>query len=189
MNKKIVCLALALMMICSASFAFATGSRTTSDLTSGTGVLGATDSNVLVEPVDLTPGAQALRDAIAAAVAGAPAAKFFTEDVQAKIAALLPAGFDLTTLEMLELVSVTISNYEEGAENIPWLFKFATAYPDGANVVAMFGVIDGATTTWFPLKAEVAGGEVKIAFTPEALIAGQGKDVVLAILSEKAVAK
>ena len=174
MYKKMVSFALVLVMLCMASLALATGpSRTTDDLTYVT-----TESGTEAVP-ERTPEAQAQLDAIAAFVAsGKPVYEYFV-GLKSAIAALLPGNYDLSKLEMNELISFDLT----GAPNMD--FTFATKYAPGTKVVGMMGIVQAdGSVKWIALKATVLGnGAVKVQFPKAALAEAQGKQVMLAILS------
>lgn len=182
MNKKLICIVLSLVMASVGSMAFAASSKTTNDLTSA--VLGANDSTLAVEYVALSADATAQLAEITAFVAGnAPVINYFGDAVAAEVAALLPVGFDATTLVMNELISARVSQYVPGTEDVPVFFTFATAYADGAVIVVLVGIKDGNSVTWVPLRAEVTGGLVKIFFTQSVLALINDREVMLAVLS------
>ena len=179
MYKKMVSFALVLVMLCMASLALATGpSITTDDLTYVEYETddGTTESEAVPAR---TAEAQAQLDAIAAFVAsGKPVYEYFV-GLKSAIAALLPGNYDLSKLEMNELISFDLT----GAPNMD--FTFATKYAPGTKVVGMMGIVQAdGSVKWIALKATVLGnGAVKVQFPKAALEAAQGKQVMLAILS------
>lgn len=187
MNKKFICLVLSLMLLCTASLAFAAPSKTTNDLTqNSTGsVLGAQDS-FFVEPIPLTKDAGAALAAIAAFVADGnkPVIDYFGDVVKAQILALLPTDFDATKLVMNELISARVMNYDPVMGDVPVYFTFATAYKEGTTLVVLVGVQNGDSVTWVPLRAVVENGLVKIYFTQQVLSSVNGREIMIAVLSE-----
>jgi len=184
MNKKLICLVLAMVMLCAAPMAFANSpqspdAKTTVKSSGGSGSGTLTDT-LAVTLVPLSASAEA----VLAAIGGFPnAIDYFDAAVQSAIAALLPAGFDLNSLVMNEFQSLAISGFQTGSGDYGVSFTFATAYPNGAILVALVGIESGSGVVWTPLKAEVFNGVVTVYFTQQVLAALSGRTAMLAILS------
>ncbi len=187
MNKKLVGLVLALVMLTVTSLAFASPSKTTTDLGRATGGTTTTGGTLPLNVTVLTTGlaAQAASDELAAIAGftqqGAPLIEYFDPAVQAAIGALLPQGFDAKGLGMNELLPISVTGTVTGGAILS--FEFATQYQEGQTLVAMVGVRSGGTVTWYPLPAEVVGGVVRVHFTQEVLEKMQTGTAMLAILS------
>ena len=182
MSKKIFCLALAMMMlVCSTAFA-AVPSKTASDVTSkyvGDTSAYAEDFVIAVAEADET--AQSVLDKIAAFVNDYAVAvvKFFGEDVEEAIAALLPEGVDAADLELAELFPVNIANYDATYGDVQVAFTTLTAEN---TAVAVLGAVDGEDVVWTALETAVEDGDVVVTFTAEALETVTG-EAVLAFLN------
>lgn len=195
MNKKLVCLALALLLtLGTTSLAFATvPSKTTSDLVKPVGVVSATGEPLPVA-VSVPPpeAAQAATETLASIAAfvqqGGSLVKFFDQTVQDAITSLLPVGINAESLTMNEFLPIKIADYDAAYGDITVSFEFATEYVDGQPIVAMVGIKEGETVTWYAQKAEVVEGVVRIYFTQDVLEKMQTGDVMLAILSGEAPA-
>lgn len=169
MYKKLLSLALALVMLGMASMAMAAPSITTGGLTTS-------DSDVIVTD-NYDDNYQNQLAAINNAVqSGTNLADFFGRSA---IANVLP-GVNLDTLVLNEFISVSLEGVGSGNKD----FKFATPFKNNAKIVVVVGIVgaDGSIT-WIPLKATVANGVVKINFTKAALAAAAGNQVFLAVLS------
>ena len=73
--------------------------------------------------------------------------EYFAEDVQAAVAALLPEGFDLKTLELNEFVTVDQSGYTDAIGDVTAYFEFATPHAVGQKLVMLLGFYSGARRT------------------------------------------
>jgi len=112
--------------------------------------------------------------------------------VKKQISLLLPAGFDLDTLELHEFVTAQPFFYEKGIGDVAATFEFATEYIKDQIIVAVIGVFDEwGNVEWIPLKAEVVEDPerdgvylVQIYFTQESLVKIGDNPFALAILSE-----
>ena len=184
--KKLLGIMLALALTVAVGAAYATPSKTASDLmqTGNTNLPGVVASVATSqESVDAT--AAVVTDMAAKAAAGVTAAGFFGEALQADIAAALPVGTDLSTLAVNELVPVALSGYTAGMGDVVVPFQFATVYQEGQPVVAMLGFVgaDGVVE-WHVLQAEVvAGGIVNVTIPADLALRMQTETTVLAILN------
>lgn len=79
---------------------------------------------------------------------------------------------------LAELVEIKLASISSGMND----FYFPTKFADGAIIKAMFGIINGSKVTWIELKATVVNGVVKVNFTKDALAKAAGKQTLLAIL-------
>ena len=184
--KKLLGIMLALTLTFAIGAAYATPSKTASDLTQ----TGNTNLLTVVVYVTTSQASVAAADAVvtdiaAKAAAGVTAAGFFGEALQADIAAAFPAGKDLATLVVNELVPLAISGYADGMGDVLTPFQFATVYQVGQIVVPVLGFVgaDGVVE-WHVLKAEVvAGGIVNITFPADLALRMMSETTVLAILN------
>jgi hypothetical protein len=192
MNKKIIGFLLALVMVSVSAMAFATAvpSKTTQDMVKPVGVTvqaGASTAIQVSTPAD--EAATALATKVLGEISSYvqqqanPVINYFDQGVQEQVAALLPAGTNLSTINMNEFTTIKIDGYSEENGDLTASFEFATKYEDGQAIVAMVGVEVDGTMTWTALKAEVVDGIVKITF-PEAVVKlMQTGNAVLSILS------
>ena len=173
MNKKLICLALAMVMLCAASTAFAASSIGGGDLTytapakkkAPTTSFGDYDVPLASGAViSVLPSAEGVDDILAAVLAADSVGGFFGL-----------AG----ELELAELIALTVSGYDPAVGAITQLFSFPTVL--SGKVIAMVCV----GSTWTQVAVEVVGGSAKITFPQELLEAMEGKVAHLAILIEK----
>jgi len=185
MNKKLICLTLALVMLCMATLALATSSKTGDDMIY-VSYVGYEDDDAgagtCTEHFNLLKETTIQRALIKAISAKKYPADYFG---RAGVAAVLPAGFNLNKLVMNELHVYTLCDCALG--NLTLTFVFPTEYKVGTAVVVMFGIVgaDGVSVEWTALKGEVvAGGGVRVTIPAELLAKASKYKVVIAILSE-----
>ena len=184
--KKLLGIMLALTLMFAIGAANATPSKTASDLTqTGNTNLTGVVVYVTTSQASVDAAAAVVTDIAAKATAGVTAAGFFGEALQADIAAAFPAGKDLSTLVVNELVPLAISGYAAGMGDVIAAFQFATYYQVGQTVAPVLGFVaaDG-TVEWHVLKAEVVtGGIVNITFPADLALRMTTETTVLAILN------
>ena len=184
--KKLLGIMLALALTVAIGAAYATPSKTASDLTQiGTASIPGVVAYVASSQAGVNAAAAVVTDMAAKATAGVTAAGFFGEALQADIAAALPAGTDLSALAVNELIPVALGGYTAGMGDVVVPFQFATVYQEGQPVVAMLGFVgaDGVVE-WHVLQAEVvAGGVVNITFPADLALRMTTETTVLAILN------
>ena len=184
--KKLLGIMLALALTVAVGAAYATPSKTASDLTqTGDTNLPGVVVYVTTSQASVDAAAAVVMDMAAKAAAGETAVGFFGEDLQADIAAALPAGTDLSALAVNELVPVSLSGYAAGMGDVVVPFQFATVYQAGQTVVPMLGFVgaDGVVE-WHVLQAEVvAGGIVNITFPADLALRMMSETTALAILN------
>ena len=184
--KKLLGIMLALALTVAVGAAYATPSKTASDLTqTGDTNLPGVVVYVTTSQASVDAAAAVVMDMAAKATAGVTAAGFFGEALQADIAAAFPAGKDLSTLVVNELAPLAISGYAAGMGDVVVPFQFATVYQEGQPVVAMLGFVgaDGVVE-WHVLQAEVvAGGIVNVTIPADLALRMTTETTVLAILN------
>ena len=184
--KKLLGIMLVLALTVAVGAAYATPSKTASDLTQvGTASIPGVVAYVASSQAGVNAAAAVVTDIAAKATAGVTAAGFFGETLQADIAAAFPAGKDLSTLVVNELVPLAISGYAAGMGDVVAAFQFATYYQVGQVVAPVLGFVaaDG-TVEWHVLQAEVvAGGIVNITFPADLALRMMSETTVLAILN------
>lgn len=199
MKKFLSMMLVAVLLISVAAFAQASSpSRSASDLTSvrpststSSTAADTTAPEVTIATVAATPEFTAVLDDIQAFIStgDGPVVNFFGDDVKAKLAALLPAGFDLESLTVTELVPMSLAGAATADGELKVEMEFATEFKPGDVVVPIAGVFgsDGEVT-WIPLEGNVVtrGGKavVEVTFPPEALAAIGDGSFVMGVLSE-----
>jgi hypothetical protein len=188
MKKKWIALLVALVILVGATPALAaTQSKTTDDLTrvvkleTQTGKASSAIIWVEKEESDL---AKAQMDAMKTFVAkkNSPS-NFFPDATKKEIAALLPAGTDLTKLILSEYAALGIGEYTASYGDIIGTFQFPTEFAAGKTVAAVIGYIgsDG-NVVWQALKTTVKDGNLVLEF-PTDLMEKIGHDAILTVLS------
>ncbi len=193
MNKKLVCVLLAVAMLCMSSVAFAAvPSKTTEDMAATVSVASTTGVAVAAEfvvtTVEETEDATAELKAIADFTASKNVApiQYFAEEVKAEAAALLPEGFDMDKLVMNEFAPLTVEKYDAAYGDVEVTMSFATKYTADQALVAMVGVQNGETVDWTAQSAEAtAEGFVKVTFSQDVLSQVETGSAMIAILSEE----
>ena len=91
--------------------------------------------------------------------------------------------------DLVELVRLFISGYEEGMGGVTATVKFAAAFEQDAELAVLLGMINGTEVTWQPLEAKVEeDGSLTISLTAEQAKAVQDGVAVIAVL-QKAIAE
>lgn len=148
--KKIIAIALTLMMLCGAVTAFAdtelvTPSKTTEDLTTiestvENPVAGKTVTVAAAE--DQTVAEAELEKAAAAGTVEA----YFGEEATKAIQAILGEGAEIS---LDEFMVVTVEGYADEMGNVTVTAKFPTAYAEGEKVAVLIGTFDAEKNlTW-----------------------------------------
>lgn len=148
--KKIIAIALTLVMLCGAVTVFAdtelvTPSKTTEDLTAiestvENPVAGKTVTVAAAE--DQTVAEAELEKAAAAGTVEA----YFGEEATKAIQAILGEGAEISLDEFL---AVTVEGYEDEMGNVTVTAKFPTAYAEGEKVAVLIGTFDAEKNlTW-----------------------------------------
>ena len=210
--KKWLALVVAALLALSTMAAFAaTPSKTTSDLAkidaasieTSTGVAVADDFVIAIpaeDPAKVTEVVEGLYEDTTKG--GKPVIAYFDDETADAIADLLPAGVNLEELELNELISLVIENYDEAYGDIDIVFYFNTQYkpePDqylvavlgnySADKAAQVEAEDGVEWTALEAEGQDDGG-VKVTFTQDALIAAEEAEVsMLGILSTPVAAQ
>ena len=191
MNRKLISLVLVLALVMMASVALAAvPSKTTADLVKTGGIVSESgtalpsDFAIFVAAESVAANTELAKILAFVTAKNESVANYFNDDVKAGIAALLPAGTDLSKLVMNEFFPIDAVKYDASYGNVAVTFQCATVYKDGQIIVALLGIINDsdASVTWMPLQAEAVGGNVVIHFTPEAFAAMSNGTAVIAIL-------
>lgn len=173
MNKKIVALMLVLALCLTSAVAFAANSKTTNDIVS------TDDAPVVV----VSPTAESIKtlEEIAAFVnEGKPVVEFFEPEVQAEIAAALPADADVNALKVDEVFPISLSN-KSTTGSVSVTLSTAATYKSDAKVVVMARV----GGRWVTLRTRIVNGKLVVEL-PADLVSSLAadEDVVLTILSD-----
>lgn len=183
--KKMVTVALALMLTVAAVSAFAAGSKTTSDLVQTETV--SMPSVVVYVPTTeaaVKAAADVTTDMAEKIAAGTSVAAYFGEKVQPEITAALPADKDAATLVCNELVPLAISGYAAGMGDVMTKIQFATVYEKDQPLVALLGFAAGETVEWNVLKAQaVDGGLVEMTIPADLALKMTMQSALLAVLN------
>jgi len=158
MNKKLVSLLLALVMLCAVSTAFA--SKGFGDLATATVTLGDYDTPLAGWSITLLGEDVELAEEIAKADS---LSAYFKIDLDG-------------SLELVECWSLAVEGYVPEIGDVTTIFTFPTSL--SGTVVALIGV-DGV---WTPVKIEVVDGSAQISFPSALLAAMNGKVSHIAIL-------
>lgn len=190
--KKFLALVTLICMVLAASVAFAAfPSKTADDLTqigvveTTTGV--AIDPSFTIAVTDPTEAITAQVDSMRAVVeAEQPLLTYFPEEVQQQVVAVMPADFDVNAAVAYELVPVTVANYDEAYGDVAAEFTFATAFPEGTQVVVLLGMPNAEAENgmdWIVKQGTVAKGVVRLQFAQEELVRMQADDALMVIMS------
>lgn len=191
--KKFLSVLMALVLVLTAAAALAdVPSKTTSDLSPVTGVetTGAASSDF---SVTTTEDAAVVTEEVAALYAfvnneTAPAAPiaYFPAEVQADVAAALPEGTDLNTLQLNDFITLQATNYTEEIGDVVVKVDFVTEYKVGQQMVGLLGLYDAeGNVEWVVVKAEVKEDGAVAVTIPQAEMAkfAASNAVALTILS------
>lgn len=190
MSKRLVSLLLAVMLLMTGVvYAEFNGSKTVADTTTSRVVTSTglqVSADFTVTTTDPTTFSTEVYNQIGMFLpgAGAGVVKFFSDDIQSEISALLPVGLDAAKLEMNEFSALDAINYLIAYGDVTVAFKFATQYVLGQTVVVLVGVNTPVGVEWHVLEATVnADGEVEVVFPADVVTLVNANDAVLAVLS------
>lgn len=159
--KKFLALVTLVCMVLTATAAFAFPSKTASDLYDVT--VGDASTGVELDPgfaIFITEPTKAIEEEVKAIyefVAEQPIANYFDEETQTKLAELTA---DPAALLGYEAVAVACANYKAEYGDVDADFIFATAFPEGSEVIVLV-----KTDAWTVQKSVVENGEVNVVFT------------------------
>lgn len=193
MNKNIICVVLAMVMMlsfCAFAEEVAVPSVTLGALVAPAGVTYEEGFTVYVTPVAEDSQEKVVLDEIVAFVETAPVAEYFGEETMAAAAAYLPENVDAATLQLDEFFPLKEEGYVAEYGDVEAVFEFMTEYEDNSALIAMVGIlpVEGETEiTWLPMAAEAVEGKVKIVFTQEVMEMLAEREAVMAILRAEAV--
>lgn len=179
MNKKLLSLVLAIVVLSVGSVALAAPSIGTGNMTTGTtiGDYGTPLGVLGVQVGTTTSFFEMLRQEISAFIAdGKPVYDYFSGSVTGA------APANAAALKLNEMFPISVNGFAAGIGDVDWTVSTATQYTDGQALMVMIATPNGSGATWTQANAEVVGGKVVIHFT-EALLAALAKDGgVVAIL-------
>lgn len=194
MNKNIICVVLAMVMMlsfCAFAEEVAVPSVTLGALTAPEGVTYEEGFTVYVTPVAEDSQEKVVLDEIVAFVESDVVANYFGEETMTAAAAYLPEALDVTALELDEFFPLEQEGYVAEYGDVEAVFEFLTEYEDDTILIAMVGIlpVEGETEiTWLPMAAEAVEGKVKITFTQEMFEKMAGREAVIAVLRADASA-
>ena len=184
--KKIIAIALTLMLLCGATTAFATGlvtpSKTTEDLTTFEVVV---ENPVSGKATTMKPADN--QDVAEAELEKAQAAKtveaYFGDEVTKAIKDILG---DNATISMDEFLAVRAEGYEDAMGKITIIAKFPTPYATGEKVAVNIGMFDANNVlAWTVYEGTgLEDGRVQFSVEPEVYKAIQEGDALLAVCSK-----
>lgn len=183
--KKLLGISLAMLLTVMAVAAYAAPSKTTGDMVQTDTVnMPAVVASVPTTDAAVEMAAKVTTDMGEKIAAGITAAAYFGENVQADIAAALPADKDAATLVCNELVPLAISGYAEGMGDVMAKIQFATVYEKGQPVVALLGFVNGENVEWNVLKAQaIEGGLVELTIPADLALKMTTQNALLAVLN------
>ncbi len=193
--KKLTSILLVLALALTAATAFAaTPSKTTANTSRVVSVEPSADGFVVFVDEDVEEVLAEIAQLFEAVnVNNMAPIEYFPEEVQTAVAALLPEGFDLKTLELNEFVTLDQSGYKDDMGDVKALFEFATPYAVGQKLVALMGFYSGEKNVedkfvakWVVLQAEVQEDGLVAVYIPADVMTKMvsSKAVALAMLSE-----
>lgn len=179
--KKIIAIALTLMLLCGATTVLAatdmaTPSKTTGDMT--TFEVTVAGKNVTLQPVY---GSAFADDELAKAQNAKTLEAYFGEDAAKAIAAIV--GTDAVSLD--EFMAICSQGYEENMGKLTITSKTATPYEKDEKVAACFGVVKDGVLTWSVYEAvgqEDGGLQFEVA--PDTMLALETETVLFALCSK-----
>lgn len=190
--KKFLALVTLICMVLTTTAAFAAfPSKTAGDLTqvgaveTVTGVeTDPTFAIVVAEETEkITAEIETMREFVAAEQ---PLLTYFPEEVQQEVVAVMPETFDAAAAVAYELVPVSVVNYDETYGDVDAEFAFATAFPEGTEVVILLGLPNADAVNgmdWTVKQGTVAEGVVRVPFTQEELVRMQDENALMVIMS------
>lgn len=180
--KKIIAIALTLVLLCSAVSVFADSvpSKTTDDLVA---------IEITVEnPVDgKAPAAAASTDlgvlaaaAEVAKLAEVGADEYFGAEAAAAVAAIVGEGANVD-----EFLPITVTDYVEGMGDATWIVKFATPYAEGQVVTILIGMpMEDGQLAWNVYEGVgLADGSVQFTVPGDVMVALVNGSALLAVCS------
>lgn len=169
MKKLIaVLLVLAMMVMTTAVFAEAVGSKTAEDI-AGVEILeieGNENANIVIEIVEPDEDVAALQTAIAEAIAAGDLSTVLPEDILAAIPAEYLSAENLAD-NLKEMVALKATGDGEGVTSVTFGMELETPYEEGAELCVAFNVISSGE--WMLKAAEVKEGKVVITLNAEEL--------------------
>lgn len=171
MGKKIVAIAVALVLCLSCVSALASASKTTQDVVST--VTSDTSASIIV--AQPTAETKAILEEVAAlANSNTSVAEYFgIQDVEAA-----------EDLKVDELFPVILTGTTEGPATVT--LSTAASYTEDDNVVVLVGVMVDGVMVWTQLETAVVNGELVVTIPEEMLAQIAAGSVNLAVLSDKA---
>ena len=180
--KKFLALVTLVCMVLTATVAFAAfPSKTAEDLYTIRIADNSTDAALAPDfAIFITEPTDAINEEVKAIyefVADAPIANYFAEETQAKLAETVA---DPAALVGYEAVAVACDNYKAEYGDVDADFTFATAFPEGSEVVVMV-----KTDDWSVQKSVVENGLIKVLFTGAELTAMDETPSLMLVLANE----
>ncbi|MBQ6383663.1 MAG: hypothetical protein IJJ42_08705 [Clostridia bacterium] len=185
MKKLIaVLLVLAMMVMTTAVFAEAVGSKTSGDI-SGADVIdvkGNKEANIVIEIVEPDEAVTALQTAIAAAVEAGDLSSVLPADILAAIPADFLSAEKLAD-NLKEMVALKATGDGEGVESFTFGMELDTPYEEGEELCVLFNIIESGE--WMMKDAVVKEGKVTITLNAEELGKILNKGLVATLVFNK----
>lgn len=186
--KKIIAIALALVLLCGATAVLAdtelvTPSKTTQDLISFT--VEEVENPVEGKTVTMAPAAdQAAAEAELEKAQNAKTVEaYFGEETTAAVKTILGEKAEIS---MDELLAVSMEGYEDGMGNVVIIAKFPTSYAKDEKVAVLIGVINDNVTAWKAVEGVgLEDGSVRFTVDPETALAIEEDIALFSVLSAK----
>ena len=170
--KKIVAIALTLMMLCGAVTVFAdsdltTPSKTTGDLTSFEATVQnpVAGKTVALEVATDEATQQTAEEELEKAQAAGSVEKYFGKETAEAIAEILG---DNAEVSLDEFMPIVLNDYEEGMGDVVLSVKLATPYQEGEKVAVLIGIIENnVVATWKAFEG-IGQADGQVQFTMDA---------------------
>lgn len=187
MKKLIaVLLVLAMMVMTTAVFAEAVGSKTAEDIAAAEvlEIEGNEDAGITVEIVEAGEAVAALQTKVADAIAAGDLSSVLPEDVLSAIPAEFLAAESLAD-NLKEMVALKVSGDAEGVTAITFALTLETPYEDGEDVCVLFAIMDGEEVKeWMLKEGTVKEGKVTVTLTADELVKVLDQEVATLIFSK-----
>lgn len=181
MNKKIVALLLALTLCLTSVVALAAPSKTNTNTNT---VTTPVEEETPIKTAAPTEETKAELAEIAAFVnQGNAVIKFFDEDVQKEIEAVLPAGVDTAALKLDEYIPLTVTGSASGSTTVT--VSTAVSYSEDDAVVTMISYMVDGKKVWKVVPCTIVDGKLVISLDGELVEHIANGSAALMIVSNK----
>lgn len=186
--KKLLCLVLALLCVATAAMASSVPSKSTADMVTVQVQGDNIPASFTVAPVVDGAQVEACQAEIAKLAASASVEDYFGQVTDAfGNTVSLSALLGTSSLSVNEFMPIAMPEYDASYGAVKVTFQFSTPYAAGEEVLALIGIEDVfGDVAWTALDGVGTGvnGGVEIDFTSDVLLAMQGSDCLMAIVSK-----